>query len=277
MAGRGSVSTSDLALACRLGRRLEGETVIDIHGHIGPYFNFHIPRSGTEGMLAAMDAVGVQRIAVSGNAGMGPGTALGNEAVRDAVERYPDRFLGYLFVSPHYPEETVRQLAAAEDEGWHMVKIHPASHQYPASGDAYRPVWEYANGRGLILLAHTWHGTSSCAPSLLCELADQYPDVDVILGHSGGVVAGFGEAIDAAKRRPNVYLDLTGSAHLHFAAVEQFARQADTDRVLFGSDLPFISLPPQIGKVLLADIDDNVKRKFLGLNAQRLLEKHGLV
>jgi len=29
--------------------------------------------------------------------------------------------------------------------------------------------------------------------------------------------------------------------------------------------------------VLLADIDDDVKRKFLGLNAQRLLDKHGLI
>ena len=267
----------DLAQAAATGARLDGETVIDIHGHIGPYYNFGIARNDAEGMLASMDGVGVQLLCISGHAGMGPGTRVANEVVQDAVERSPDRFLGYLFISPNYPGDTAQQLASAEAEGWRMIKIHPASHSYSAAGESYRAMWEYAAEHRLIVLIHTWHGTDTCSPPLLGQIAEQYPDADFILGHSGGVVAGFSEAIEVANRHPNVYLDLTGSAHLHFGVIEKFAREADTDRVLWGSDLPFIGLPPQIGKVLTADIDDELKRKFLGLNSERLLRKHDLL
>ena len=42
------------------------------------------------------------------------------------------------------------------------------------------------------------------------------------------------------------------------------------ERVLYGSDVPFLSPVPQVGKVVYADIGETEKRMILGLNAARL-------
>jgi predicted TIM-barrel fold metal-dependent hydrolase len=45
---------------------------------------------------------------------------------------------------------------------------------------------------------------------------------------------------------------------------------AGSDRVLFGTDIPFMSPDQQIGRVLFARISDDEKRKILGVNALRV-------
>jgi predicted TIM-barrel fold metal-dependent hydrolase len=42
------------------------------------------------------------------------------------------------------------------------------------------------------------------------------------------------------------------------------------ERVVYGSDMPFLSLPSGIGSVLWADIEESEKRLIFGENARRL-------
>ncbi len=46
--------------------------------------------------------------------------------------------------------------------------------------------------------------------------------------------------------------------------------EAGADRVLFGTDLPFLDPRPQLGRVAFAKISDDEKRLILGLNASRI-------
>ena len=42
------------------------------------------------------------------------------------------------------------------------------------------------------------------------------------------------------------------------------------DRILFGTDLPFIDCRPQVGYVAAARISDDDKRRIFGRNARKL-------
>ncbi len=84
-----------------------------------------------------------------------------------------------------------------------------------------------------------------------------------------GEVAAVQAAVDAAKEWENLYLDLTGSA-LPRGVLELMVARVGAERILFGTDIPFVDIRPQIGYVVFARISDDDKRKILGLNSQRL-------
>ena len=154
--------------------------------------------------------------------------------------------------------------------GMRGFKIHPSLHGYPADGENLRPMWEYANEKGLPVLSHTWAGDRTCSPAVLGILADEYPKVPVLLGHSGGTPAGYDEALEVASKQENVFLETCGSGVV-YGMIERFVRKVGADRILFGSDMPFVNANAQIGKILYAKIPDEDKRKILGLNMAKII------
>lgn len=256
----------------RRGEPLQGELVIDCHAHMGPWFNFHIADDPwAVGLVGATGTCGVDRIIVSPHAGIGPDAPYANTLVADAVRRFPNRISGYCTVNPNYPaEESIGELESHVAHGNLIaIKIHPSLHLYRADGPGYRPMWEWAQLHRTPVLVHTWEGDARCEPALLARLGKQYPDVPILLGHSGGGAAGRMQALDAAAEAPNLFLDLTGSG-LPRGLLEVMVERAGADRILFGTDVPFVDIRPQLGYVLFARIPDDAKRKILGLNSKRV-------
>ena len=56
-----------------------------------------------------------------------------------------------------------------------------------------------------------------------------------------------------------------------YRIVEHFVSEVGAERVLFGTDAPWMSIQQQLGRVLFADIPDAAKRQILVGNAQQLL------
>ncbi|HIE50593.1 MAG TPA: amidohydrolase [Armatimonadetes bacterium] len=256
----------------RQGRILEGETIIDLHAHLGPWYNFRIPGDpGPEGMMAAMDTCGIDKVVCAPHLALANDVVGGNNLIADVVRRYPERFLGYCTLNPHYPEEVVAELEKHILQGNLVaIKIHPSFHHYPAEGSNYRPVWEFAQEHGLLVLTHTWDGDENCAPGRFVKIAQEFPRVNILLGHSGGKGKGMEEALEAAEQADNLYLDLTGS-QLPRGVLEAAVKRIGAERICFGTDLPFVDCRPQIGYVAYARISDEDKRKIFGQNALRLL------
>ena len=256
----------------RNGVRLDDLLIIDAHTHMGAWYNFHIPGNPwADGMVAAMDACGIDVAITAPHVGIGPDMAQGNELAHEAVKRFPGRFAAYCAVNPNYSEEEI----VAEMEKWLAhddfkgIKIHPVTHDYPADGDNYRPVWAFAHERELPVLVHTWEADSKCGPSLFEGIGKEFPKAKIILGHSGATPNGIHEAIEAARNAPNLILDLTKSL-MHRGMVEVMVKGVGAERVLFGTDLPFIGCSGQIGHVAAARISEEDKRKIFGLNARQL-------
>jgi predicted TIM-barrel fold metal-dependent hydrolase len=248
-----------------------GLTVIDAHAHLGAYFNFYIPRPDAATMVATMDRLGMQQAWICSIPACGADVPRGNDMTAAAVRAFPGRFVGYAAVNPHYPERMRGELERCFDElGLRLIKLHPSIVEYPVSGRAYEAVWRFASERRTIVLSHTWVGASTCAPRLFEPLARDYPDVTFILGHSGGTPSGYVEAIEAALKNPNIYLDICRSV-MSRVWVERIVSEVGPDRVLWGTDFPFMDPVYLVGRLACTTLGDEAKRKVFGENAARLL------
>lgn len=261
---------TDILKRARQGLPLDSVTIIDAHGHMGPYFNFYIPWNDAAGMVETMDRLGIDQVCISAHASLGPDMRLGNDLVAHAVGDYPGRFIGYVGANPNYPEDLRGELERCfKRPGMRMIKLHPSLHGYSVNGPNYRPVWEWAVEKGCPVLIHVWEGDKNCDPESCAKVADEFPTVDFIFGHSGGP-DGTSQSIEIAKKRDNVYLDLTGSTNT-FGLVERFVREVGAEKVLYGSDIPFIDPCGGLAKVVYAKISDREKEMILGGNILRIL------
>ena len=260
--------------ACRTGTILENEVIIDAHAHMGPWFNFYVPEEGSAAsMVHAMDLVGFNCAVVSPHVAIGPDYRQGNRDVAAAAEQFPGRIVPFVTVNPTYGRGEVEEEVAHWDEatGIKAFKIHPGCHEYKASGDNYFPVYEYADAHELPVLSHSWAGDPLGGASTLGGLAEQFPNTSFIIAHSASSWQILEEAEKEAKQRDNIYLDLTGSRLIH-GLIEDMVKRVGAERVLFGTDMPFIDPRPGFGRVLMSRLSDDDKRLILGLNAKRLFK-----
>lgn len=255
-----------------IGEALSGETVIDCHGHLGRWVAFHVPRCTAADMVATMDWLGISAVVASAHHAIGPDFILGNGHAARAAREHPGRLFFWAGVNPNYPrEEIIAELERRSREpGFVGVKLHPEIHKHAANGAGYAWAWEFAQERALPVLSHTWHGSQLDPPGMFRELAKKYDRATIVLGHSGGSPEGYRESAEVARECPNVFCDLCGSQH-GYGSLEWLVGQVSAERVLFGTDLPFIDPRPQLGRVLFSRLSDDQKRAILGLNAVRVL------
>ncbi|MCX7598922.1 MAG: amidohydrolase family protein [Armatimonadetes bacterium] len=264
--------TSQIAQKCLRGEPLE-EYVVDAHCHLGPWHNFFVRRGGwADAVVEAMDRCGVTVSIIAAHVAVGPDEREGNNQVYRAAEAYPGRLVPYVTINPNRGTAAVEaEIARWEPHGIRAFKIHPSTHQYPVSGDNYRPMFEYAAAHALPVLSHTWAGDPNCSPPAFAQLAAQYPKAYFIIGHAASSWDAINAGCQAAVEYPNVYLDLCGSA-MHYGALEYMVAQVGAERILHGSDNPFLDPRPPLGRVLMARITDDQKRLILGLNAKQLFQ-----
>ena len=261
---------SALRQAVREGRKLEGVLIVDAHCHMGRWFNFHIPHCDAGGMVEVMDSLGVSVACPAAHLSIGPDHIGGNTMVLKAMQDHPGRFCPYATINPNYPEEIEGELNRCKDAGMRLIKLHPSMHKYPADGENSRIVYEFAARNGFPVLLHTWKGDSNCAPALFEKLAAEYPRVNFLLGHSGGGYEGVQESIRVAKQRPNVFLETCYSGRF-WGRIEMMVHAVGADRVIWGSDFPFLDASAALGEVVYAKISDGDAEKVLGRNMAALL------
>ncbi|MEM7537374.1 MAG: amidohydrolase family protein [Chloroflexota bacterium] len=241
--------------------------VIDFHGHVGHWDRFFM-RDDTDGMLRAMDAVGID-VACLFNIFHPDGTT-GNDQTARFIAQHPDRFVGFAYVSPLMPERMVAELTRAIDElHFVAIKLYPPYTRWDLHEPIWHPIYTFANERGLTIIFHTGPDAHS-APHLLTHIAPHYPNANFVAGHAGNIQPYRDQAIAASQAHPNIYLE-TCSTYRSPSVIEQLVNEAGPEKVLYGSDMPLMDPRAQIGKIITADISDEAKRLVLGGNAQRLL------
>jgi uncharacterized protein len=257
------------------------DLVIDAHGHLGAWMQFYIPRIDAASIVKVMDRCGINAIAISGMLSIGPDYKAGNQAVAEAAEAFPGRFIGYVTINPNYPPDEVEKELEfwLTDHPWMRgIKLHPSYHEYPITGPAYRIAFEAASRHKVPVLSHTWgqgEERALCGPAMFASLAEAYPDVNIILGHAGGLLPGYRAAVEVAQDHPNIYMDTCGSFQA-MGMVEFLVDRVGSDRVLFGSDCCFLAQTAELGRVAYAKISSEDKRNILGLNAAKLFNYPGL-
>jgi len=251
--------------------RFEDLEIIDMHCHLSYTYNYYFPRAEIEDMMEDAGRMGVSKLCVAPHIALSLDHRIGNRDTLDAIRKFPDRVLGMLVLNPNCPRST-----AAEFDAYYAVeqfvgaKIHPTSHRYPVDGPNYRPVFEQIRRRGGFVLVHTWeHGEYNNAAQ--CEgILRDFPDVKFIFAHAFGVNEGVPKSIDLVNRYGNAYMDTSGF-EFSDVCIEWIMRRVDHDKVFFGSDLPFHDIRGGASRILLAGLEDDVKRKLLGANFRAFL------
>ncbi len=245
--------------------------IADCHGHLGMHPDFPAYKTQPEEMLRVMDALNIQFLAISSTLAIYNDAPRGNAQVAEVTQRYPDRFLPYVVANPNAPTEAMEQLHRhAAGKRPPLIKLHPDTHRYPVHGPKYREVWQYANQTAAAVLVHTWDSDPNCGPMLLGAIAREFPRARIILGHSGVTWRGYEQSIEVARGAPNVFLDIAGSQS-HRTILEHCVAQIGAERVLFGSDMPYLEAAMAVGRVLTARLSDEHKEMILRSNFLRLL------
>lgn len=253
----------------RAGAPLGITPCIDMHGHIGRYM-FAVPDIRPESLIETMDRIGVQTIFISHITCLNYEVRWGNDVVADVRRACPGRFEGYIALWPDSQESVRTEVARCLASGFGGIKLHkPDMARYADA--AYRPAWEAAQERRLPVLLHTWGDEP--VMSDVKSLAGEYPDANIILGHSGAT--NVEKYIALANNCPHIYLDLALSAGPR-GLVERFVASVPPDKILYGSDASFMSMCQQVGKVLGARISEEMKLRILGQNAASVLARRRL-
>lgn len=245
--------------------------IIDCHAHMGRMGLQHIPREGSaEAIVEMMDSIGVSSVCFSHHLSLSGDIETGNRLAIEAAEAFPDRFFVYLTLNPNYPESFLVDMLDRYVDHPSVIglKFHTTLHNAEPGDDRYRVGYEYAKTHGLAILSHIW-GVSQVTE--FAERAREFSTVPFIFGHSGGYeLAANVKAAEVGREVPNAYLDLCLSG-MYEGVVEYFVNEAGEEKVLFGSDMPFMSPCANLGRVAFADISDSAKERVLGGTMQSIL------
>jgi predicted TIM-barrel fold metal-dependent hydrolase len=255
--------------------------IIDCYTNIGPGIGNHRtqlqqPMEDTTlaaGLIASMDRAGTAKAITFAPKWVGgdfvdPTYELSNAAVHDAVKANPDRLIGYARVNPNYGAAAVAELEKCfSTYGFKGLMLDPEwENFYPGDKKLAYPLYETALKYKAPVMFHSWYSPSQ--PALFWQVADDFPDLAVIIAHLGGRL--FADATFIAQRAPNIYLET--SDNMYGAA--PLVRALGAERILYGSNTPFAGPEVEIFKITSEEeLTEAQKALILGGNAARL---HGL-
>jgi len=191
--------------------------------------------------------------------------AQANAEVARIVARHPDRLTGFAFVHAARDAGHVFDMVRRAVAQWNFRGIKVHGHEAMAT----REVCETARAFRLPLLVDV------AGQAYVMEmLAPSYPDVNFIIPHFGS----FGDdwrvhqqVVDQLVRYPNVYADTSGVRRFDY--IVQAVERAGAEKVLFGSDGPWLHPGVELHKIRLLGLPPDQESLILGGNALRLLRQ----
>jgi predicted TIM-barrel fold metal-dependent hydrolase len=250
-------------------RRWSGP-LIDAHAHIGRSL-FGVGQS-VDDLLASMAQSGiVLSVAVPlkpRDYHLGPE----NDRVAAAVRAHPDRLRGFVRVDPWQGADALRELRRGLDDlGLVGLYLHPFEEQFAANDEVVFPLVAELRERGLPLLLAGGYPSFS-HPSQIGDLAREFPDVTIIATHGGQLnISGLllADAGRMLRSHPNVIMETSGIYREDF--IEDTVAELGPNRVVFGSNSPYMDQAFEVTRVRLAHLDDAAKTAIGRQNIERML------
>ena len=185
---------------------------------------------GPADLLRLEDQAGIDRAIIVPECRVWPD----NEGLATAIRGY-DRLTGCAIINPRFGEKAVGELERCVREwGIKGLKLMPTFHGYPVGSAVVDPLVEKVRELKIPLTVHS--GSWNAEPLQISVLADRFPEVPIIMEHSGYRWY-LGDALAAARRNPNIYLGLSILATETVMVLEIF-KAVGPERMVFGSDAP---------------------------------------
>ena len=192
-----------------------------------------------------------------------------NDELARVLASYPGRLVGLGSVNPWYGGEALEEVKRCFEElGFAGLKLHPWFTGFLVNSDIMDPICEMAADSRKPIFIHTGTPPGS-APLQVGNLASRHPEVLLVMGHMG-LPDLWWEAVAAAKRHANLYLETAGA---HSLSIKRAVEILGSDRVLFGSDSPFggwNNVYFQREKIAMLGLPKHDLENIMGLNASRI-------
>jgi len=194
--------------------------------------------------------------------------AAANREVARIVRSRPNRFYGFAFINPKRDAGRVRSMVeeAVKQHGFVGIKVH----RHDAA--LTREVCESARSFSLPVLYDVVGEVSAVE-----LLAEEYPDVNFIIPHLGSFSDDWRAQlalIDHLVRHPNVFADSSGVRR--FDLLEQAVRRAGANKILFGTDGPWLHPGVELAKIKALRLTGREEQLILGGNFLRLISRRRL-
>jgi predicted TIM-barrel fold metal-dependent hydrolase len=198
------------------------------------------------------------------------------------IGREHPQLIPFIGLDPGMSEgELLEEIEARRTEGARGIKLHPAAQRFYPNDERLSPVYARATELGWPVIFHS--GAFALGPGATTQaslenfppLLKAFPKLTVVLGHMG-----FGEFETCARiaaEFPNAMFDccfvINGTdpnpAVSDAAAVQGF-RWTGIDRVMFGSDYPWLDPALDAARIERLPLSDREKRAVLRENAERV-------
>lgn len=217
--------------------------IIDSHMHLGEDLIFNTNDS-EEDLLAYFEEWGI------GGALLQPGIMpvdykAAHKRVYELTKKRPDSIWGCTVLPPYW--ETTQYEAfvkwTVEELGFKALKLQPYAFCASPLAPQSQKVFETAIKLNIPVIIHTGNGVPCALPSLAIPVAKAYPELSIVLAHSGAGMYG-AEALIAAQQCPNITLETSWTTVMD---IQSFIRELGAERVMFGTDVP-LNAGAELGK-----------------------------
>jgi uncharacterized protein len=238
--------------------------IVDGHCHAGRGERLTAPWNTTAPLgayLRRAHIAGIDRTVVF--APFADDYAHANAEVATIVRRHPERLVGYACVHPRRDAGRIRQLIerAVRQWGFRGVKVHRLD------APATREVCEAACAFGVPLLYDV-----AGRPEVLEQAAPEFPDLTIVVPHLGSFADDWRahqRLIDQLQRLPNVFADTSGVRRFDYLV--QAVRRIGPNRLVFGSDGPWLHPALELAKIRLLGLPPDEEALVVGGNLRRIL------
>lgn len=203
-----------------------------------------------------------------------------NASIARLVRQYPTRFVAFGSLDGADPVAALADIPRLVDLGFVGLTLEPSTSRVRLRFDdrAFYPVFEEAQKRRLpvltVMSCLLGPYMDDCHPELVDHVATDFPELTLVIQH--GAWPYTREACGLAYKQKNVYLVPGQYAHYEFPGSEDYVKAANrqlADQMLFGSVYPNCGPLKEVMQIVdrLGFASEEVKRKYLGGNARRLL------
>ena len=252
------------------------------------FFRGAVPRRKMEDVARLYEEMDIIGVLLAWDAETATGLPpLTNDEVAEIVKTYPQQFIGFASVDPWKGERAIAEIERAITElGMSGAKFHPGIQAFYPNDARFYPLYEKISELGVPALFHT--GTNALGagtpggmgvkldytrPIYLDSVAADFPALTVIGAHPAW--PWHEEMLAIIGHKSNVFMDLSGWSPKYIPkAIMDEARSRLQDRILFGSDYPFITPERWLNDFdKLEGFTPEVRQKILHDNAARILRR----
>ncbi len=227
-----------------------------------------------------------------------------NDAITELVDAYPHRFAGLACLPWQNPDEAITEIERVKGLGFRGIMLYSHIGGKPVDAPDFEPIYAYAETLHMPIVMHptvpTWgeaikdhwmigmmglqvDNSFALLRLILSGILERHPDLRIVMPHVGGILPYMsgridhqtevlGRARENITRPPSVYLQriYMDTVSPSGQALQYAYEYSSADRLLFGTDHPWVDMPRFVRLIEAMSIPEADKACIFSENAIKL-------